>query len=73
MTAALIHPFTAEELTAGRALAESFLARIASGESIEADGLCQAIELARHGSLTRMRGFAAKLQEVLREAGHATD
>jgi len=72
MTAALVHPFTADELAAGRALAESFLERVASGEPIEADGLAQQFELARMGSMARARGFAARLQEVLREAGHAT-
>ncbi len=66
------HPYLADELAAGRAQAVQFLERIASGP-VEADALAQAIELARHGSLTRMRGFAAAIQDVLVEAGHATD
>ncbi len=66
------HPFTADELAAGRAQADQFLDRLAAGP-VEADALAQAIELARMGSLARMRGFAAAVQEAIREAGHATD
>lgn len=65
------HPYLADELAAGRAQADAFLDRLAAGP-VEADALAQAIELARHGSLARMRGFAARLQEVLRGVGHAT-
>lgn len=66
------HPFTADELAAGRSQADQFLDRLAAGP-VEADALAQQVELARHGSTARLRGFAARLQEVLREAGHATD
>lgn len=66
------HPFTADELAAGRSQADQFLKRLAAGP-VESDALAQAIELARHGSTARLRGFAARLQEVLRGAGHATD
>lgn len=66
------HPFTQDELAAGRAQAEAFLERLAAGPC-ECDALAQAIELSRMGSVTRMRGFASRLQEVLREAGHATE
>ncbi len=67
------HPFTADELAAGRAQAEAFLERLAAGP-VEADALAQQFELARMGSQARMRGFASRLQEVLRGgAGHATD
>ncbi len=66
------HPYEQDELAAGRAQADQFLERLASGP-IEADGLCQAIEISRMGSVARLRGFAARLQEVLREAGHATE
>jgi len=66
------HPFMLDELAVGRAQAESFLARLAAGP-VEADALAQAIELARHGSTARLRGFAARLQEVLRGVGHATE
>lgn len=71
MTAALAHPYLRDELAVGRAQAEAFLERLASGP-VEADALAQAIELSRMGSMARMRGFAARLQEVLQEAGHAT-
>ncbi len=66
------HPFTQDELAAGRSQAEALLERLAAGP-VEADALAQAIELARHGSTARLRGFAARLQEVLRGAGHATE
>lgn len=66
------HPYLRDELAAGRAQAQAFLERLAAGP-VEADALAQAIELARHGSTARLRGFAARLQEVLREAGHATE
>lgn len=65
------HPFTDAELAAGRSQADAFLERLASGP-VEADALAQQIELARMGSMARARGFAARLQEVLQEAGHAT-
>lgn len=66
------HPYLADELAAGRAQAVAFLERLAAGP-VEADALAQAIELARHGSTARLRGFAARLQEVLRGVGHATE
>lgn len=76
MTAALVHPLVLDELAAGNAQAGAFLeqvvAHVAHREPIEADALAQAIELARMGSMARARGFAARLQEVLVEAGHAT-
>lgn len=65
------HPYLADELAAGRSQAAAFLERLASGP-VEADALAQAIELARMGSLARMRGFAAAIQEAIREVGHAT-
>jgi len=65
------HPYLADELAAGRAQAAAFLEHIAAGP-VETDALAQAIELARMGSLARMRGFCARLQEVIREVGHAT-
>jgi hypothetical protein len=64
MAAALVHPYLADELAVGRSQAEAFLERLA-GDYIEADALAQAIEIARHGSLARMRGFASRLQEAL--------
>lgn len=66
------HPGLADELAAGRSQAEQSLDRLAAGP-VEADALAQQVELARHGSTVRLRGFAARLQEVLRGAGHATD
>ncbi|MCZ2099470.1 MAG: hypothetical protein LC121_25055 [Anaerolineae bacterium] len=66
------HPYIGDELAAGRALADQFLERLAAGP-VETDALAQQIELSRMGSLARMRGFAARLQELLQEAGHATD
>lgn len=65
------HPGLADELAAGRSRAEQFLDRLAAGP-VESDALAQAIELARMGSLARLRGFAAAVQEAIREAGHAT-
>jgi hypothetical protein len=62
------HPYTQDELAAGRALAESFLARLLSHEAVESDGLAQAIELSRMGSLARMRAFAARVQQHIVEA-----
>lgn len=68
----MTHPCLQDELAAGRAQATAFLDRLRTGP-IEADGLAQQVELARHGSLARMRGFAARIQEVLAEvADHAT-
>ena len=66
------HPYLADELAAGRAQAEQFLERLAAGP-VETDALAQQVELARMGSMARARGFAARLQEVLRGAGHAID
>lgn len=65
------HPYLLDELAAGRAQAAQFLERLAAGP-VEADALAQAIELARMGSMARMRGFAAAVQEAIRGAGHAT-
>lgn len=65
------HPYLADELAAGRAQAAAFLDRIAAGP-VEVDALAQQFELARMTSMARARGFAARLQEVLREVGHAT-
>lgn len=62
-----VHPYTVDEQDAGRALAESFLARVASGEPIEMDALCQQLGIARMASLERQRGFASRLQEALIE------
>lgn len=67
MSGALVHPFTQDELAAGRALADAFLARIESGEPVECDALAQAIELSRMGSHARMRGFAARVQQHMIE------
>lgn len=72
MSGATCHPYLADELDEGRRQAQSFLDRLAAGP-VEADGLAQQIELARMGSLARMRGFAARLQEILTEAGRGTD
>lgn len=66
------HPYLSDELAAGRALAGQFLERLSAGP-IETDALAQAIGLARMGSLTRLSGFAAAIQEVLRGVDHATD
>ncbi len=71
MTAALTHPYLADELTAGRSQADAFLDRLAAGP-VECDALAQQIELARMCSMARARGFASRLQEVLVEVGHAT-
>lgn len=65
------HPYEQDELAAGRAQAGQFLERIAAGP-IEVDALAQQVELARMGSMPRLRGFAARIQEALREVGHAT-
>lgn len=65
------HPYLADEMAAGRAQAETYLQRIGAGPA-HADDLAQQFELARMGSMARARGFASRLQEVLREAGHAT-
>lgn len=65
------HPFTVDELVAGRAQAEVLLERLAAGP-VEADALGQQFELARMGSMARARGFAARIQEAIREAVHAT-
>jgi len=64
MSGALVHPYTQDELAAGRALAESFLARFNAGP-VECDGLAQAAALARMGSLERLRGFCARVQQEL--------
>ena len=71
MTATLVHPFVQDELDEGRRQAQAFLDRLAVGPA-HVDDLAQQFELARMGSMARARGFAARLQEVLREAGHAT-
>lgn len=67
------HPYLQDELAAGRAQAAAFLDRLRTGP-VECDALAQQVELARHGSLARMRGFAARIQEVLLQgADHATE
>lgn len=65
------HPYLADELAAGRAQAEQFLDRLASGP-VETDALAQAFSIARMGSMTRLAGFSARVQEALRGVGHAT-
>lgn len=70
MSAALTHPFAADEQAEGFALAESFLDRFTQGP-VECDGLAQAVALARMGSMERLRGFCARIQhelEVRRDA-----
>jgi len=62
-----VHPYTRDEHDAGFALAKLFLARIASGEPIEADGLAQQLSIARMASLERLRAFAAAIQAALFE------
>ncbi|HML96835.1 MAG TPA: hypothetical protein PKC29_15630 [Thermodesulfobacteriota bacterium] len=64
--------YSDEQMRQGYGQAESFIARIKSGEPIMMDALAQQFELARMGSMARARGFAARLQAVLMEAGHAT-
>lgn len=66
------HPFTQDELAAGRSQADRFLERLAAGP-VEADALAQQVEIARMGSTARLRGFASRVQEVLREADRGTD
>jgi len=61
------HPYAIDEMAAGHSLAESFLRRLAAREPIESDALAQQAAIARLGSLERLRGFCARLQERLLE------
>lgn len=56
------HPYHADELAAGRSQADAFLARLAGGP-VECDALAQQVEIARMGSIVRLRGFAARIQQ----------
>lgn len=66
MTAAL-HPYSADEMAAGQALADAFLQRVTSREPIEADALAQQAAIARLGAPERLRGFHARIQRALVE------
>ncbi|MDT3680295.1 MAG: hypothetical protein ROZ64_15840 [Burkholderiaceae bacterium] len=55
------------QMCQGYEQAESFIARIKSGEPITMDELAQQIGLARMGSMERLRGFCSRLQAALLE------
>lgn len=59
--------YTDEQMAEGARQAENFIARVSSGAPILMDELGQQFEIARMGSLTRARGFASRLQQMLLE------
>lgn len=54
-----------EQMADGFEQAERFIERVRSGEPIETDALAQQAAIARLGSLERLRGFCAHIQQVL--------
>jgi hypothetical protein len=59
------HPYTIDEMHAGRALADAFMARVEAREPIGCDDLTQQMLIARNGSMERLRGFCSRLQDLL--------